>query len=190
MFTKNFTKKLVSVTSAFAIIGALTVPAMAAPATPVSGTTSVFYTSENVIVGPEGSKWGVKIPSGVSFTNNDKTKTGDAYGISLISMAADQKGLEEIYTKLEVSGTVQSKNGFKFEKIGAPGTAKVGQYEYKVGGTLLTVDDKAQDLPVFTLDNPKYDGEFTLKVPVSAEGKYSDTLTFTFTEKAAVFANS
>ncbi len=190
MFNNKLTKKVLSITSAIAIMGAMAIPSLAAAAKPVTGQTNVFYTSENIIPGPEGSKWGVKIPTGVSFTNGDvgKGKTGPQYNIELVSLDADRKGLDKVYAELKITAEVESANGFKFAKQNAnPSDPKVGSYSYKADNNLVKKAAGKQTLPELTQTKTSITGEFTLDSALTEKGQYTDVLTYTFTQTAARF---
>ncbi len=180
---KNFTKKIVSVASAVAIMGAVAVPAMAA--TPATGTTTVFYSSENFIPGPDGAQWGVKIPSGIALSNAQTTVGGDkAHGVELVSTVPG-KALNVIYQKLEVNATVKSENGYKLLND-AKDESKAATYKYQLGGKTFEIKNTVQDAEKpLTLAEPSQNGTFTLTKGSVEKGNYTDTLTFSFTQQAA-----
>ncbi len=191
MFNNKLTKKVLSITSAIAIMGAMAIPSLAAQPQTQPRNITVFYTSENIIPGPGDAKWGVKIPTGVSFTNDDKgvAKTGPQYDIELVTLDANQKPLDQIYSTLKVSGTVKSENGYKFVKQGDPSKTAVGSYSYKAGNNKMNINDKADqalpELNIDTKDHSKIVGEFTLLETLTEKGSFTDTLTFTFTQQEA-----
>ncbi len=197
MLKEKILKKVLSVTSAIAILGtmcapSLVIPSLAAPETPSTGSATVFYTSEGSLPEFDTPQWGVKIPSGVSFSDADLNveKTGEQYDIQLVTVNPDGKLLTEIYDNLTVKAEVDSKNGFQFTKDGEPDAMGVGGYSYKANGQLVskaTGNQTIGDMNLTTAEKMKITGGFTLEETLTEAGNYKDILTFTFTETASAF---
>ncbi len=187
MFNNKLTKKILSITGAIAIMGAMAIPSLAASNTPVKGQTNVFYSSGNIVPGPSGTSWGVEIPSGVSFTDKDLgvEKKGPEYNIRLVSLDANGKELTEVYNTLKVKAQVTSQNGFKFVKDGAG--QGVGSYKFTADGTAMQAVNTIQDISEMDVTTQKTEikGGFTLNEVLNEKGNYKDILTFTFTETAS-----
>ncbi len=187
MFNSKLTKKFLSITSAVAIMGAMAIPSLAAQQNPVTGSTQVMYTSGNIVPGPSGTSWGVEIPSGVSFTDASKEKQGDAYDVRLVSLDPNKKPLDQLYNNLKISAKVSSQNGFRFTKEGAVDGQSVGRYAYKANGALVEQSEGEKDLGEMDTTTPEKQvikGVFTLEETVAEKGRYSDVLTYTFTQTA------
>ncbi len=191
MFNNKLTKKVLSITSAIAIMGAMAIPSLAAPTDPVKGNVQVLYTSGNIIPGPDGTSWGVEIPSGVSFTDADLNveKKGAEYDLRLVSLDANGKKLEDVYQALTIDVKVSSKNAYQFTKANGGQNQKSGRYEYKANGQIVQATD-ATDKAIGTMDitataKREIKGIFTLKEKITEKGSYNDVLTYTFTQTAA-----
>ncbi len=83
--------------------------------------------------------------------------------------------------RLDSKTTVKSTNGFKLMKTG--GDQQVfGEYKYTVDGKDLGADGKlATD---FSQTHTLQSGNFKLTTQVKEAGQFTDTLTFTFSQKA------
>ncbi len=180
----KFVKKIVCAAGACAMLAAAALPAFAAgPAPDTSeGKTTVYYTSENIVPGPNNAKWGVKIPATVTLTNYAVEAPGE---LTLVSLKFG-KELKDLYQNLEVQTTVSSAHGFQFVEYpdtSAPTAKKHGRYEYQVDGT--AVANGADLTKNFSLSHTTQNGKFVLKDQVQKEGKYMDTITFTFKQLSA-----
>ncbi len=179
MSKMKFAKKLICVAGACAVMVAAAVPAFAADPKPGEGKTTVYYTSENIVPGPNNAKWGVKIPATITLTNYAVKAPGD---LELVSLKND-KTLKELYTELIVSTTISSENGFQFVDSTGATTDRVGGYKYQLDNK--NVENNVKVPEDFTLEKTKKTGFFELTTKVNKAGKYKDTLTFTFGEVKA-----
>lgn len=142
---------------------------------PQTGDTKVSYTNEN-IVNPSGSWLGV-IPTNVALSKSEKTKN-----IEIELRAGEGFDLATDYNAaFKVDVTAVSANGFTMEQTGKTALP----YSMTIKDQTWDKDNVNKTVEL----NPaaaKLTGNFTT-LGTNEEGRFEDTITFTFTPTGPVF---
>lgn len=142
-----------------------------------SGSTPVIYDNRSVLE-DGNAQYGMVIPTAISFT--DDKKEADA---SVEIVGINGFNLDNDWTELDVTASVQSKNGYKLMN----GTKSVA-YKLEMDRQVFTGNTVQQINKKFGLGGTPADkvkkvtGKASLTEKATEKGQYSDTLTYTFTE--------
>lgn len=172
----NF-KKISALACAMTIMGgmATSMPVLAATHAETTVTTPVTYDNRDTVDVDGNGKWGVVIPTAITFT--DENKTGVNADVEITGI--NGYDLDRDFASLEVQGTISSQNTFKLAGEGDIADSTVA-YQYELGSK--TYDADAIDLNVdqMNLTTKKLTGRAKLTEDAAKKGKYADTITFAF----------
>lgn len=136
--------------------------------------TTVSYDNRNIIDPGNNGQWRAIVPTAISF--NDEKKTVDT-GVEIVGI----NGYElEDFAKLSVKTEVKSENAYDLKGPGANAkyTLTLGGKEFDKNADFNEFAKELTNVESTATGQAKYVGAATQK------GKYTDTLTFKFTETA------